>query len=44
MIATKSMIYLSHLKYTVIFDYLEDKVFMMKRDQAIYIRIVYLQE
>ena len=35
MSATKSMIYLSHLKYTVIFDYLEDKVFMMKRDQAI---------
>ena len=35
---------LSNLKYVGIFDYIEDTVFMIKRNQRIYTRIVYFQK
>ena len=34
----------SNLKYVGIFDYMEDKVFMIKIKQAIYTGIVYFQK
>ena len=44
MTAIESMHSLSNLKYIGIFDYIEDTVFMIKRNQAIYTRIVYFQK
>ena len=35
---------LANLKYIGIFDYIEDTVSMIKRNQAIYTRIIYFQK
>ena len=44
MTTTESMHFLLNLKYVGIFDYIEDTVFMTKRNQTIYTRIVYFQK
>ena len=44
MTAIESMHSLSNLKYVGIFNYIEDTVFMIKRNQAIYTRLVYVQK
>ena len=44
MTAVESMHSVSNSKYVGIFDYIEDTVFMIKRSQAIYTRIVYFQK
>ena len=44
MTAIEYMHFLSILKYADIFDYIEDTAFMIKRNQAIYKRIVYFQK
>ena len=44
MAAIESMHCLLNLKYEGIFNYIEDAVFMIKRNHAIYIRLVYFQK
>ena len=44
MIAIESVHYLCSLKYLSILDYIEDAIFMIRRNQEIYTRIVYIQK
>ena len=44
MTAIESMHSLLKLKYVGMFNYIEDTVFMIKRNQAIYTRLAYFQK
>ena len=44
MTAVKSIHSLSNLRYIGIFDYMEDKVFMIRINQAIHTGIVYFRK
>ena len=44
MTSIEAMHSFSNLKYMGIFDYIEDKAFMIKRNQVVYRRTVYFEK